>query len=393
MLSRKFVAGLLVSFLGGASLVTVGVQMASTATPAPVQAASTVEIGDTVYLELNSSYWGQAAAYYTIHYWGGTTSSTWPGVNFNSNASATGNTVITATWDPTSIHCIILRWSDSSHSTETEWNRWNHFDSNSFTAGQYNYFANTDWSTAASSLVQHSTGDVYYGNSGSWSDVYVYSWNSAHSLIGKSNGTWPGTKFTSVSANATFDSASLYKASFASSLDNMIIFNDGTGATAGTDKTNDLSLLLDGYYKLNYATTGDTDRGAAAAFIYDLNAKRIAASYGSLSGSICGISSADATSLVNSYKGLGATSKGYVDADTSYIYTYTNTSSTQADKNVSISSIMSELSSISGVALSAHILSNSSNTSTMTLVVALSAFVALGTVGLFFILHKKKALK
>lgn len=103
----------------------------------------------TVYLELGSN-WGSASAYYTIHYWGGNTSSSWPGVNFNNNAAASGNkTVISATWDTTSTHCIIVRWNDSGHTDEG--NRWSYFDGNSFTAGQYNYFNSTSWDSCNSS--------------------------------------------------------------------------------------------------------------------------------------------------------------------------------------------------------------------------------------------------
>ncbi len=101
-------------------------------------------------LKLNSNYWGQADAYYTIYYWGGNTTPQWPGNNFNEGKAASGNVEITADYDLSSTHVIIVRWGDASHNTE--WNRWSYFDQNTMTE-QYNYFTNTEWTSCTSSLV------------------------------------------------------------------------------------------------------------------------------------------------------------------------------------------------------------------------------------------------
>jgi hypothetical protein len=308
----------------------------------PVQASSS--ISDTVYLELNSNLWGSASAYYTIHYWGGSDGSVWPGVAFNGNAAASGNVVISATWDTDSTHCIILRWAESGHTTE--WHRWNYFDANSFTAGAYNYFKNDGLTSCASSLVYENTGTVYFGNSSSWTDVYAYVFHPDYSGI-LSLGVWPGTKITDISNDITFDGLGLYRISLNKVLGNKIIFNNNSGS-----QTANLTLVLDGYYKANYESTGDGERGAAADFVYSLNTtlKAVSASGEIKEDSICGISQVTAASICTSYNALSATAKGHVNAAT--IYTYTDQNSSEVDKHVSVEDIMERLSVMGNTPLS-----------------------------------------
>jgi len=306
----------------------------------PVQASSS--ISDTVYLELNSGIWGSASAYYTIHYWGGSNGSSWPGVAFNGNTAASGNVVISATWDTGSTHCIIVRWQESGHTTEL--NRWNYYDANSFTAGAYNFFTNDGLSSCASSLVYENTGSIYFGNSDSWTDVYAYTWHPLHSPI-KTLGAWPGTKITDISSDITFDGLlGLYRISLNKALDTMIIFHNNSGT-----QTANLSLTIDGFYKHDYTTTGDGERGAAADFVYSLNTTRkaVSASEGIMEDSICGISSEDAASLCTSYNAFSTTVKGYVNA--AKIFTYAEL---EGNEHVPVNLIMSQLSMIGNTPLS-----------------------------------------
>lgn len=131
-------------------LTSVGVaNMSSSNNKAAVAEAASVS---TATLKLSPSYWGSASAYYTIHYWGGNTSSTWPGSPFNNGEAASGDVEITADYDITSTHCIIIRWNNSSFTDEG--NRWDYFDGNSFGTGvQYNYFTNTAWNSCSSKYV------------------------------------------------------------------------------------------------------------------------------------------------------------------------------------------------------------------------------------------------
>ena len=143
-LFKKF-AGLMMGLLAVAGLAGIG----ANSNEAPVKAEA-IEQGKCV-LKLSSSYWGQASAYYTIHYWGGDTSTSWPGEKFNGGSSAKGNVEITANYDVTSTHCIIVRWGNSG--CTTEWNRWSYFDGNAMTT-KYNYFTNTAWDSCSSKYVE-----------------------------------------------------------------------------------------------------------------------------------------------------------------------------------------------------------------------------------------------
>lgn len=109
--------------------------------------------GGTATLKLDSSYWGSLDAYYSIHYWGGDTSTTWPGSKFNGGKSAKGNVEITAPYDETSTHCIIIRYRDSSYTNE--WERWDYFDKNSFAGNKYNYFTNNGEGSCSSTYVEN----------------------------------------------------------------------------------------------------------------------------------------------------------------------------------------------------------------------------------------------
>lgn len=137
--------------------------------PSTVDKVEEVEAaaGGTATLKLDSSTWGSASAYYTIHYWGGDTSTSWPGNKFNGGQSAKGSAEITANYDETSTHVIIVRWGNSS--CTTEWNRWNYFDSVTMTT-PYNYFTNTSWNSCdskyvASEVVKEEYTYTYYNGS------------------------------------------------------------------------------------------------------------------------------------------------------------------------------------------------------------------------------------
>jgi len=386
MASRKLIATAIVTVLSASSFIGIGSQLVDSQNAEPAKASSS--ISDTVYLELNSNYWGNYPAYYTIHYWGGDSSSSWPGANFNDNNSASGNAILKATWDTSSTHVMIMRWSDSSHTTE--WNRWEYFNANSFAAGSYNYFQNDVDSNCASSLVYENSGDVYFSNADGWANVYAYAYNATHTAE-MGLGTWPGTLISDISSDITFDSCSgLYHLAIDHLIDDTIIFNSGAGS-----QTANLNITLGAdsvYFKTDYLSSGDAIRGAAANFVYDLNTTRLAVSANGdvKDASICGISTLDATSICQSYNALSTEAKGYINA--SSIYTYTNQSSSSADANISVSSIMSQLSLISGVSLSSRItFANSLSNSYSILLTGLICVMGILTIGGFYLLKKKKA--
>src|SRR5574344_1274037 len=132
--------------LGGISAVCAGFAigtMTSTNKGAePAKATDSYTCHSKIYLKLNATDWGSATAYYTAHIWGGATGTTWPGIDLGSGS---GTDVLSAdlpsTYDGYT-RIIIARFKEAEHSTE--WNRWQWFNSNSFTANSYNYFTNSN---------------------------------------------------------------------------------------------------------------------------------------------------------------------------------------------------------------------------------------------------------
>jgi len=177
-----------------------------------------------------------------------------------------------------------------------------------------------------------------YFSAPSWTNCYAYTFGGKEAL-----GAFPGTQITTSTSGVNYQGSGVYRVLFYNDAnDTHIIFNDGTGKTAGTDKTADLTLTANTFYKLADASTGDADRGAAAAVIYDINAARkaVTASSPILAESICGISKATATTLIDEYDGLNDTAKGYVDAATDYVYNYADTSK---GVDVSFTAIIAQL--------------------------------------------------
>jgi uncharacterized repeat protein (TIGR02543 family) len=120
------------------------------------EAVASSRTHDKIWLKLDNNYWGSATAYYTVHIWGGTSGTTWPGLNMqdeNANQGVSGGGQIYADvpsqyagWT----HLILVRYNDSGHTNEG--NRYNFWSdggdgapNNSMTAEQYNYFQCGDW--------------------------------------------------------------------------------------------------------------------------------------------------------------------------------------------------------------------------------------------------------
>ena len=135
-----------------------------------VEAATKPSTVSTIGLRLNGSYWGSAGAYYTAHVWGGSGSTTWPGVAFDDNNQVSGGgKVIYADVSAYTgfTHIIIVRWNNDQHTDEA--NRWSYYDGNSFSANSYNFFDNNDWGSCSSSK-DYLNGYYLIGNfsSSSW---------------------------------------------------------------------------------------------------------------------------------------------------------------------------------------------------------------------------------
>ncbi|HNX15943.1 MAG TPA: starch-binding protein [Bacilli bacterium] len=371
-------------------LITAGMIAFDSSKEAQAAEASS-SISDNVYVELDSSVWGSVAAYYTIHYWGGSNGSTYPGTPLNGGEIASGNIVISATWDTGSTHVIIIRWGDAAHTSE--WNRWSYFDANSFTAGSYNYFKNDGWASCASSLVYENTGSVTFGNKDGWVNVYAYVYHPTNTGI-LSLGPWPGTNISAYLDNdVTFDGQlGLYRIYLTKVLGTIIVFNNGL---SGGDqrKTNNLSLLMDGYYKTDYLTTGDGDRGAAANYVYGLDVirKEVEAAGEIADNSICGIEKNTAAGLVSAYDSLTSAQKGFVDAATIKTYDGANTGAPLVD--VALTAIVAQLRILGAGGASPSLFVRGSTTSALAIILTISAVISIAGLSIFLVSKKRKKAK
>jgi uncharacterized repeat protein (TIGR02543 family) len=181
-----------------------------------------------------------------------------------------------------------------------------------------------------------------YFSAPTWEKCYAYTFKNGNA---GQLGAWPGTQVTEVTDGVNYEGSGIYRVGYNSTVgDTGIVFNKGAGGTQGTDQTYDLTLTAGMFYKLADQSTGDADRGAGAAVVYDINtARRAVAASGSIAvSSLCGVSKAKAQTLINEYDALNATAQGYVNVATDYTYDYTD--ATHATKvNVTVNYMVAQL--------------------------------------------------
>lgn len=256
-------------------------------------------------------------------------------------------------------------------------------------AASANFYLNVKteevWATGYSSVVT-----LYFGVAG-WDNVYAYVHDDAKPL-----GEWPGTKIEPTSGvcfeiHGGSEKYGLYKVTVpVGTEDAHVIFNNGLNKSeAGAHETADLLIVDKAFYGAHYETTGDTVRGEAAAFVWDLNEARVGKSHAGLDDSFCGFSEAEAAQFVARYNELTDDVKAYVNAAT--VWTYTDTVSTEADKDFTFLEVISMLELRSANSGSAQkFYSPLSNNATFTVAVIAASVLAVMAVG-FFLLKKKRA--
>ena len=178
----------------------------------------------------------------------------------------------------------------------------------------------------------------------------------------------------------------IYKIPFSSEAgDTAFKFHYNNWAQESSEKT----LVAGNAYQwgVGEIETDETAGGDALDFIFQLEAIRnaVTASGDIKAYSVCGISKANAQTLVSAYTGLSATAKSYVDA--SYTYTYKPTDDSQND-NVTFAAIMVEITAIANKPDSAHSMDISdTNNSLIIVVVSTLSLVAISS---FVLLRKKR---
>lgn len=95
--------------------------------------------------------------------------------------------------------------------------------------------------TITPSEMRDDVNKVLFDNTKNWSNVYAYSWTPSGTET-KLNASWPGEEITKIDGLYTY----FYTTSYSK-----ILFNDGTGSNAGTDKTSDLDFVADRVYNMD----------------------------------------------------------------------------------------------------------------------------------------------
>ncbi len=223
-----------------------------------------------------------------------------------------------------------------------------------------------------------------YVNPYDWASLYIYYWNT-----GVSDATWPGASVSFTDSNLRFNGENnklqAYTISTLSCASPKFLYQ----SAADTNKSDDFDVTDGSYYWHNGTAwveeTGDL--AAAAKFVWDLNAARLAVTAsGSVKDfSICGLNYSQWNTAYNQLSS-GAKTK----VNEASIFTYKDASSTGADTRVTFLEIMTYIAEASS-SNSRFVLFNESDKNTTALVSILVGFSSLALfVGLFFILRKKK---
>ncbi len=225
-----------------------------------------------------------------------------------------------------------------------------------------------------------------YVDAYTWSNLYLYVYETVGGHLVEYNGIFPGAKITINDSNLRFNNGMLQKIDvpYVTQANVRFIYSDGTN----NNKSNDLSLTEGAYYWHNGTAwvTDSTHYASAAAFVYDLNSTRLqVTASGSIKAySICGLT---AKTWVDRYDGLNETAKGYVDAAT--MFTYRNASSTGADETVTFASVMTTLRSRYSMPLSSNIVLSNNKTSSAVIIIVVSV-IGVASVGAFFLFLRKR---
>lgn len=275
--------------------------------------------------------------------------------------------------------------------------------------------------TTIASVTSNQTICGVYASRGAYThDGYVYyvadiegdaqTPNTIYSYGGHNEfGSWPGTAITSVGTDVHgslgFEGYAsegytrhIYKIPYTTAFsDTHIIIVYNGGKSSGGDQTADMTLVNKGTYWWS-STTGNTDAGSAIDFLIEAEDVRNEAKYGTLNYSVCGISKADATTLVGKYDNLGG---GAAYVDRSYTYTYDPSKSAEeqeaskAETAVQYSLIIAKLREIaSGNGPSTNtkgiFLFGDIDNSTPIMLVVIISVVSLTAVGGYIFLKRRK---
>lgn len=249
---------------------------------APVEATSVIEetdATDKAFLILKDDIWGIADADYTIHFWGGNTSTNWPGKTFEWSDEL--NCYYVDGYDNTSTGVIIVRWHSGQIGAEGgEDKRWDYFDKNKMTS-PYNLFVNDGASSCASHVVTSvNTYSILAEIPDTWATPHVHKWqdfDNAHVDEVTPDTNWPGVTLNDVDTSLTYslsDGYRLCEATFSlfgstvEGITNNLILNNGQGNV----ETPGISSWSDDPYQVFRVNVYETS--ATAELLEDAKARR-----------------------------------------------------------------------------------------------------------------------
>jgi hypothetical protein len=260
------------------------------------------------------------------------------------------------------------------------------------------YYAKYTLPTEAPSYIYVAAIGITGANNGANGDLFIYT--SGRSRFYGSEDTTPwGTRMaladyctTGVNfpASGYSDNSGIWRIPFYPSAKDTQ-FYVGNGTNGGW--TNTYALTAGAYYRLDLSAsaTGDSELGAAAKVVYDINRKRLAvtASGSILVKSICGISAADRTDLLAEYDALTSSQKASVNSATDYTYNWPDTST---NVNVLYSAIIAELRLLAAASGSSGVYLRPAATgpSLTLIIVASSGTLTLLFIGALFLYSRKK---
>ncbi len=183
--------------------------------------------GVTITGDYNIAYSGNHTH---VHYWGGASASTWPGVAFVSAKGSDGNTYKVAKV-ASGTTGIVFNTNGSTQTGDLTYSGSYIMNDNGATSTKV-VFSNGD--TPVNPDPDPVSGyTVYFDNSGSnWSTVYCYAWTTGES---DQNGAWPGVAMTALGNNIYSYTSTTEPAN--------VIFNNGS------TQTDDLAWVTGHIYK------------------------------------------------------------------------------------------------------------------------------------------------
>ncbi len=294
----KKIRTLLFTLLGAVSLGIIGGVSLEKQAPIVAEAAS-YEVSDVItreevpdnylYVVLSDFFWGEADADIYVHYWGGNTSTSWPGVKLEYDSEL--NLLYTDEFDSSSLHLIFSRWApgttDFSGNPWHRCDRWSDTENGSTLSGNQFFFnVSRDWFNDYS-INSLDTYHLLAEMPSSWETPHVHRWQEFGSYgtqSGEKKETfdteWPGVALTKVQDDYNYeleDDYSLYFGEFKffninyDGQYNGLIFNNGNG-NAQTDTLSNWANNPNLVFKVE--SSGPSSGASSRAYLLDDGATR-----------------------------------------------------------------------------------------------------------------------